>query len=373
MKSNNLTGIIFGYVHEDGLRELTAKRMMASVPFGCRYRVIDFTVSNMVNSGMNKIGVITNEKYHSLMNHLGSGKAFGLSRKHEGLSLLPPFGTEESTNTDGKKIEVLDSISRFLRDSKDDYVLLADVDIIANMDYNDILDRHIESGADITAVYRRDRVPAGRSNSIYSIDVNDRIREVRVTRDMNAVANFAMGLYIMKRTLLLELVEDCMSHSAYDFDRDLIQKNVSLLRILGYEYRDTAFILSSVEEYFKANMALTNVEVMRELIFKPNYPIYTKVRDDMPAKYGLGSSVSNCVVADGCVIDGEIENCVVSRSVKIGKGSVVRNCVIMRDTVIGENCRLDNVIVDKHVTVTDGKTLIGETSYPVYIGKAKTV
>lgn len=131
-------------------------------------------------------------------------------------------------------------------------------------------------------------MPAGRSNSIYSIDVNDRIREVRVTRDMNAVANFAMGLYIMKRTLLLELVEDCMSHSAYDFDRDLIQKNVSLLRILGYEYRDTAFILSSVEEYFKANMALTNVEVMRELIFKPNYPIYTKVRDDMPAKIRPG-------------------------------------------------------------------------------------
>ena len=372
MKSNNLTGIVFGYVHEDGLRELTGKRMMASIPFGCRYRVIDFTVSNMVNSGMNKIGIVTNEKYHSLMNHIGSGKAYGLARKREGLFLLPPFGTEDSTNVDGKKIEVLNSIQRFLKDSRDEYVLLADVDIIANIDYNKILRAHIDSGADITSVYRRGPAPAGRSNSIYSIDVNDRICEVRVARDVKAVCNFAMGLYIMKRQLLLDLVDDCMSHSAYDFDRDLIQKNVNLLRILGYEYTDTAFILSSTEEYFKANMALTNPTVMHEL-FNPKRPIYANVRDDMPAKYGLGSSVSNCVVADGCVIEGEIENCVLFRGVKVGKGSRVRNCVLMRDTVIGENCRMDNVIVDKNVKITDGKTLIGETSYPVYIGKAKTV
>ncbi|MBR4888829.1 MAG: glucose-1-phosphate adenylyltransferase subunit GlgD [Clostridia bacterium] len=369
MKSNNMTGIIFGYVHEEGLRELTGKRMMASIPFGCRYRVIDFTVSNMVNSGMNKIGIVTNEKYHSLMNHIGSGKAYGLARKREGLFLLPPFGTD---NIDGNKVEVLHSIQRFIKDSRDEYVLLADVDIIANINYNAILEKHIESGADITAVYRRGPAPAGRSNTVFSIDVNDRISEVKVGKDIKGVCNYSMGLYIMKRTLLLELVEDCMSHSAYNFDRDLIQKNVALQRILGYEYTHTAFILSSTEEYFKANMALTDPAVMRKL-FDPKRPIYANVRDDMPAKYGLGSDVSNCVVADGCVIEGEVENCVLFRGVKIGKGSKVRNCVLMRDTVIGENCRMDNVIVDKNVKITEGKTLIGEASYPVYIGKGKTV
>ncbi len=370
MLGNNVMGVLFAYVHDERVRDLTEHRVMASVPYGGRYRLVDFTLSNMVNSGINKVGVVTSENYQSLMDHLGSGKAWDLSRKREGLYLLPPFG-KTTSRTDGK-VESLDSIRRFLKNSLEDYVILSDCDIVANINYRDAVNQHIATGADITVIYRHGDSPDVDRNNIFTLDPAGRIREMLTHRGGEHGVNYGLGMYIIGRQLLLQLVEGCMSRNEYDFDKDIIQRVIPELKVMGYEFTGVAYQVSSFEAYFEANMALMDPKVRAEL-FNPNRPINTKVRDDMPAKYGLNSEVSNSLVADGCVIDGEVENCVLFRGVKIARGARVRNCVIMQDTVIGENSRLDYVVADKNVEIEANRTLMGYQTYPVFIAKDSKV
>lgn len=370
MFGNNVLGIIFAYAHEERVRDLTELRVMASVPFGGRYRLVDFTLSNMVNSGLNKVGIITEDNYQSLMDHLGSGKAWDLSRKREGLYLLPPF-SKSTSRTDGK-IESLDSIRRFLKNSLEEYVILSDCDMVCNIDYREALEQHVRQNADITVIYRHGTSPDVDRNNIYMVDPENRIRELLLHRGSEHGVNYGIGMYILSRELLLQLVEGCMSRNEYDFDKDMVQRVIPELRVMGYEFKGIAYQIFSFEAYFNANMGLMDPRVRAEL-FNPNRPIYTKVRDDMPAKYGLNSYATNCLVADGCVIDGEVENCVLFRGVKIGKGAKVRNCVIMQDTVIGANSRLDYVVADKNVEIEENRTLMGYQTYPVYIAKESKV
>ena len=370
MLGNSVMGILFAYVHEERVRDLTELRVMASVPYGGRYRLVDFPLSNMVNSGLNKVGIITEANYQSLMDHLGSGKAWDLSRKREGLYLLPPFG-KSTSRTDGK-IESLDSIRRFLKNSLEEYVILSDFDTVCNIDYREALDQHVRTKADITIIYRHGTSPDVDRNSIYMVDPENRIRELLVHRGSEHGVNYGIGMCIIGREMLLQLVEGCMSRNEYDFDKDLIQRVIPELKVMGFEFKGMAYPISSFEAYFDANMALMDPKVRAEL-FNPNRPIYTKVRDDMPAKYGLNSAVTNSLVADGCVIDGEVDNCVLFRGVKIGKGAKVRNCVIMQDTVIGDNSRLDYVVADKNVEIEANRTLMGYQTYPVYIAKESKV
>lgn len=370
MLGNNVLGILFAYVHDERVRDLTELRVMASVPYGGRYRLVDFPLSNMVNSGLNKVGVITEANYQSLMDHLGSGKAWDLSRKREGLFLLPPFG-QSTLRTDGK-IQSLDSIRRFIKHSTEKYVILSDCDNVCNIDYRKPLEQHIATNADITIIYRHGTSPDVDRNTVYMVDPENRIREMLVHRGSERGVNYGMGMCIIGRELLLQLVDGCMSRNEYDFNKDLIQRVIPELKVMGYEFKGITYPISSFEAYFDANMALMDPKVRAEL-FNPNRPIYTKVRDDMPAKYGLDSNVSNSLVADGCVIEGEVENCVLFRGVKIGKGARVRNCVIMQDSVIGENSRLDYVVADKNVVIEADRTLMGYQTYPVYIAKESKV
>lgn len=363
-------GILFAYVHEKRVSELTTKRVMASVPFGGRYRLVDFPLSSMVNSGINKVGVITEQNYQSLMDHLGSGKAWDLSRKREGLYLLPPFGTDH-TRSDGK-IESLDSIKRFIYNSHEDYVILSDCDYVCNIDYKDALKFHVDNNADITVIHRKGSSPDGISGSVYTLDPENRVRDIVVKDKDNANCNLGMGMFIIGRNLLIELVEDCMGRNMVEFERVVMQQCVSNLRVYGYEFKGQCFQITSLSSYFNSNMALMDPKVRGEL-FDPNSPVYTKVRDDMPAKYGLGSSVENSLVADGCVIDGEVVNSILFRGVKIKKGAKVKNCVIMQDAVVGENSMLNYVVTDKNVFVDKDRTLMGYQTYPVYIAKDSKV
>ena len=370
MLGNNVMGVLFAYVHDERVRDLTEHRVMASVPYGGRYRLVDFTLSNLVNSGINKVGIITEENYQSLMDHLGSGKAWDLSIKREGLYLLPPFG-KTTSRTDGK-VESLDSIRRFLKNSLEEYVILSDCDTVCNINYRAAVDQHIRTEADITIIYRHGDSPDVDRNSVYTLDPEGRIREMLIHRGSEHSVNYGIGMCVIGRQLLLQLVEGCMSRNEYDFDKDIIQRVIPELKVMGYEFTGMAYQISSFEAYFEANMALMEPKVRAEL-FNADRPIYTKVRDDMPTKYGLNSAVSNSLVADGCVIDGEVENCVLFRGVKIAKGAKVRNCVIMQDTVIGENSRLDYVVVDKNVEIEANRTLMGYQTYPVYIAKDSKV
>ena len=372
MRGNNVVGILFSNAHDDKLRELTERRAIASVPYGGRYRLIDFPLSNMVNSGINKVGVITKSNYQSLMDHLGSGKAWDLSRKREGLIMLPPF-SHENSSISNSRIESLAAISQFLRSSKEEYVLLSDCDIVCNIDYKQVISAHLENEADITIVYRFGKVSERTTDaSVYTIDPDGRVLDMLVNPSIEGECNYGMNMLLIGRELLIKLVNDCVSRKLYDFKRDLLQRHLKDYKVFAYEFKGFAQLVNSTNAYFEANMALMQPQV-RSQLFNPERPIYTKVRDDMSARYGLGSSVENSLIADGCVIEGEVENCVLFRGVKVGKGAKLSNCVIMQDTEIGANCKLNYVIADKDVIIKEERSLMGFQSYPVFISKGSIV
>ena len=369
MRGNNMLGLVFSNMHEERVRELTENRTMGSLPFGGRYCLIDFPLSNMVNSGINKVGVLTNSHYQSLMDHLGSGKAWDLSRKREGLFLLPPFEAESS----GGRIESLSSAESFLKNSKEEYVLLTDSDTVCNIDYGDVLARHVENRADITVVCRRGVPPEKLCDTaVYLTDADGRVSDMLIHPPAQGECRYGMSMMLIRRELLLRLVADCVSRNRCDFKRDLLQRNIADYRVFVYEFRGFAKTVCSGAAYFEANMALLDPGVRAQL-FDASRPIYTKVRDDMPARYGLGASVSDSIVADGCVIEGEVRGSVLFRGVRVGKNAAVENCVVLQDSAVGANSRLNYVVADKKVLIQEERSLQGFESYPVYIAKGSIV
>lgn len=370
MRGNIVMGIVFSNLHEKLISELTEKRTMGSVPFGGRYRLIDFPLSNMVNSGINKIAVLTKSNYQSLTDHLGTGKAWDLSRKRNGLFILPPFSnTSEYSN----RITTLSSIMPFLKNSTEEYIVISDCDTICNIDYQGVFNKHIENNADITLVYKRDVLPEKLHDpAVLSFDSKGKVVDVLINPSLNGTCSFYMNIMLIKRELLMELINKCISKNTLNFKRDIIQAEYKNLNIYGYEFNGFSPIMTSMSDYFNANMALMNENIRKDL-FNSEKPIYTKVRDDMPTKYGLGSSVKNSLIANGCNIEGEVENCILFKGVHIGKGTKVSNCVIMQDTKVGSNSNLSYVIVDKDVTIKNERTLMGFQSYPVYISKESIV
>lgn len=371
MRGNNVLGLIFSNMHEENVRELTENRTMGSVPFGGRYCLIDFPLSSMVNSGINKVGVLTKSHYQSLTDHLGSGKAWDLSRKREGLFLLPPYEAESFNSN--SRIESLSSAESFLQNSKEEYVLLTDSDTVCNIDYGDVLAQHVENQADITLICRRGCLPGKLTDpAVYVAGSDGRVSDMLVNPRAEGECCYGMDMMLIRRELLTRLVVDCISRNRYDFKRDLLQRNIADYRVFVYEFKGFAKTICSGVAYFEANMALMEPGVRAQL-FDPSRPIYTKVRDDMPARYGLGASVSNSLVADGCVIEGEVRNSVLFRGVHVGKNTVVENCIILQDSVIRPNSHLNYVITDKDVLIQEERSLLGFESYPVYISKGSVV
>ncbi len=370
MRGNNIMGIIFANLHEDRISELTEVRIMGAVPFGGKYRLIDFPLSNMVNSGINKVGVLTKSNYQSIMDHVGTGKAWDLSRKQGGLFILPPF---TNTNEYSNRVTTLNSILPFLENSKQEYVVITDCDTVCNIDYQDVCRKHIENNADITLVYKRDRLPENpHEPAVLSFNSKGKVIDVLIDSNVTGSCSYYMNMMMVKRELLIELVNKCISKNTLNFKRDIIQGEYKNLNVYGYEFKGFSPVITSMSEYFNANMALMKHEIRADL-FNSDNPIYTKVRDDMPTKYGLGSAVKNSLIANGCTIEGEVENCILFKGVHIGKGTKVSNCVIMQDTKIGADSSLSYVIVDKDVTIKDERTLMGFLSYPVYISKGSVV
>lgn len=373
MRGNNVVGIIFSNMHDELLKDLTDKRTMGSVPFGGRYRLIDFPLSNMVNSGINRVGVITKANYQSLMDHLGSGKPWDLSRKRDGLFILPPFGNDSCSINLSNRIEMISSISGFLRSSREEYVLLSDCDVVGNIDFNEVVYKHINRGADITLLYKHGELPKNTSDTILlSLDNDLRINDIRFSPKIEGGCDFSLNIILMKKDLLLNLIDKCIEKNKKDFSRDILQKSVKEYKMFGYEIKGFSSMINSTDSYFETNMKLMKAKIRDEL-FNYDKPIYTKTRDDMPCKYGIESSVKNSVVANGCIIEGQVENSILFRGVYVGKEAKISNCIIMQDTKIGKSAFLDHVICDKDVVIHDGVTLIGYHSYPVYISKASII
>ena len=374
MKEKKVLGIIFSNMHDENLSTLTNHRTMGSVPFAGRYRLIDFPLSNMVNSGIQNVGVITKSNYQSLMDHIGSGRDWDLARKRGGLTFLPPFSHFNSNGIYRGNLEALRGVSGFISHSDAEYVVMTDCDDVANIDYGKIISEHVKNNAEITVVYKKGICArnASRTMAVLSLAPDQRLQEVMVNPDLPGEQNIYMNLAVVNKSFLEHLIADSSSHNLYSFIKDVLQARCGSIRIYGYEFTGYSDKINCMNTYFNANMALLNSE-NRAALFLKERPVYTKVRDEVPAKYGLYSKVSNSLVADGCIIEGEVENSIIFRGVKIGKGSKVKNAIIMQGTDIGENAVIEYVICDKDVTIKDNRSLMGFETYPVFISKGSVI
>ena len=366
MRTNNVVGLIFSNAYDSAIPELTTLRTMGSVPFGGRYRLIDFVLSSMVNSGMSKVGVATKSNYQSLMDHLGSGKPWDLSRKNSGMYILPPFSTKESGGV-ANRIELLHGCMNFLSHSKEEYVLLSDCNVVCSIDFGELLEAHIASGADITAAYQRSVKPALTDLMSFTFD-GSRITGISVGAPTGEEETYSLNIFLMRKALLERLINEAVSLHFDNFERDLFQRNLRTLKICGFEQTGFVRTLSSLQSFYDVNMELLDKENRKQL-FARERPIYTKVRDDMPTIYGLGSEAKNSLIADGCTIEGTVENSILFRGVHVGKGAVVRNAILMQGSMIGENAQVCCVVMDKNGVLKPGKTLCGDKTFPIYIGK----
>ena len=373
MVNINAIGIIFPSIYDGLIPELVQHRTMASVPFAGRYRMIDFSLSGMASAGIESVTVIAKKNYHSLMDHLGSGREWDLARKRGGLNIVPPFAQSDSKVYHGR-VEALNSVIGFLERQKEKYVILSDCNVAHDIDFAALVAAHVQSGANVTMVYERTEIaePLKTENYTLTMDALGRVSEICTNDYRNGLQNLSMNVIVMDREELIIMVKDAMVRNFVYLERDILARSLSILKVQGYEYKGYRARIYDMKSYFDENLRLLEPANMK-LLFPAERPVYTKVRDEAPVRYAMDCKVNHSLLADGCIIEGTVENCVLFRGVKICKGAVVRNCVLMQSTVVEENASLEYVVTDKNVMITEGKKLSGTDTFPVYVEKGTLV
>ena len=375
----NALGILFPNSYDSLVPDLVSERLMASIPFASRYRLVDFILSSMANCGIDNISLIVRRNYHSLMDHLGSGREWDLTRKNGGLNLVPPFA-EKTVSIYNGRVEALASILDFLKEQKEKYVVMADTNLAVNFDFNALIQAHMDSQADVTVAYREEPLPGDLTGhrdigkSLYytlAID-NGRVTKMYMNSKEPGVQNFSMNIYIIDRELLIDQINTAYVRGQVFFERDILAPQIGRLNVQAFRYDGYVARISSMKSYFDENMKMLD-DANVNALFSAGNPIYTKIRDDNPARYINGSKVSNIMAADGCIIEGEVENSILFRGVKVGKGAWVKNCVLMQDTVIEAGASVEYAVTDKNVTITKGKDIKGTDTFPVYVAKYQIV
>ncbi|WP_455719889.1 glucose-1-phosphate adenylyltransferase subunit GlgD [Agathobacter sp.] len=379
MNNEEALGVIFANSYDALIPEMVSERLMASIPFAGRYRVCDFIISSMVHSGIDNISLIVKKNYHSLMDHLGSGQEFDLARKNGGLNIVPPYAQKQIKVYEGR-VEALESLKGYLNKCSQKYVIMADANYVFNFDFRDLIEEHKASGADITAMYCKQEIPrvflkpnSNNEELYYTFDIVDgRVKKVYINAKEPGKVDFSMNILIMEREKLIRIVDDAFVHGYSYFTRDILAGNTDTLNIHAFEFKGYASQITDMKSYFDENMKLLD-EDNRAALFKNGNSIYTKIRDDNPTRYINGSKAKNVMVADGCVIEGTVENSILSRGVKVGKGAKVKNCILLQDTVVEDGANLEYVITDKNVCISRNKSLTGNDSFQVYVAKGQTV
>ena len=366
-------GLIF--TNDGSLGELTDKRTMASIPFGGRYRHVDFALSNLSFAGIRRVGIVSRYNYQSLMNHIGDGEEWGLELEEGGLEFLTPYAMSTSHNYRGK-LESLSAGMDFLQfGSDDDLVVMTDSEVLSNIDLTQVISSHLNSGKDITVVTK-----AGIANGEKVLDLAVKLDEkgevADIVVDYAAPADYlaSIDMFVLSKSFLISQVQELIARNHFHMDRDLVlggwQDGRVSLNV--YPFEGTVMYNESVSEYFANSLSLIEEDVRKDL-FSGCHPIYTKVRDRVPSYYGEDGEVKNCMVADGCILEGEVEDSVLFRQVTIEKGAEVEKCVIMNDTVIGQDAEIKYAILDKNVTVRPGSKIIGTLKNPVIVKRGETV
>ena len=371
-------GIIFPNSYDSLVPELASIRLMASIPFAGRYRMVDFILSSMVNCGIDNVSIIVRNNYRSLMDHLGSGREWDLARKNGGLNIVPPFA-EKTVKVYNGRVEALASILTYLNRQKEKYVIMADTNLAVNFDFNALIDAHISSDADVTVAYAQEEIPEGlrttptiNQDMYYTVTLEDgRVKKIHINSKESGLQNCSMNIYVMDKELLINQIETAFVRGYAYFERDILVSQLGKLNIRAFKYEGYIARISDMKSYFHENMKLLD-DANLDALFSSN-PIYTKIRDDNPTRYIEGAKAKNIMAADGCVIEGEVENSILFRGVKIAKGAKVKNCVLMQDTVVEANADIEYIITDKNVVISSGKDLKGSDTFPVYIAKHQTV
>lgn len=361
---NKCVGIVNLDENDNRMNELVKNRTLAAVPFAGRYRIIDFVLSNMTNSGIDTIGIFTKNKSRSLLEHLSNGRPWDLHRKQGGLKVfnfgdIEPF--YEDVNNFSENIE-------FLKKSNCEYILLASSYMICNIDYSKAIDMHKESGNDITMIYKTVDNSTGKFDNCQIIkkDENGRVIAIRKNPCKGETADVNMEMYIMKKDLFISIVDESVKSGLYKKVKEYIQINIDDLMVGSYEFKGYLACINSVNNYYDANMDLLNIDINRELFYSENR-IYTRVKDEPPTQYAATAKVENSMIANGCHIDGTVKNSLIFRKVTVGPGVELNNCVIMQNTIIEKNAKLINVIVDKGRIIMENEDCVGSESLPLVI------
>ena len=369
-------GLIFTGEANPYMRDLVLSRAVAAVPFGGRYRIIDFVLSNLVNSGIRNVGLITQKNYHSLMDHLGTGKEWDLNRKRDGLFMLPPFSTKDNTGVYRGDIDAFHSVMQYIRRSNQKYLVLCGSHTVFNTTFDAILKQHRESGADITIMYNEDPryTPEEQNRDLVMLFEEDgkTIRELEWNPRRPGSNYRSCEITVIDKDLFEDLVEDAYSRGCIDFVREVLLPKVRELKYMGWRYDGYVARIDSINTYFMHSMELLDAKAAKDL-YNMQHPIYTKVKDEIGTKYGETAVVRNTVMADGCLIDGTVEDSIVFRGVTVERGASVKNSILMQGVTVRAGASLDHVILDKNVTVNAGHTLTGYEGIPLVFRKNLTV
>lgn len=374
-------GLILSNIHDNNIPEMTATRTMASIPFGGRYRLIDFPLSNMVNSGITKIGIVTHDNYRSLIDHIGTGKDWDLARRNGGIILLPPFITAYDSPKANKlystRLEALMGVMEFISNCDEDVIVLSDSDVVCNMDLHDVMDQHAKTGADLTVVVREKTMTEADKRATNSIVVSDEQGTIKKFVENRASApgkyDVSMNIMVINRRFLVSMLNSSMAHGLKGLYSQALPFHQGQAVYKIYRYDGHCAEIGDLCKYFSANMELIDEVKRDELFANKERPLLTKVRNTPPTHYGENAKVTNSLIADGCVIDGTVENCILFRGVHVKKGAVIRNSILLQGSWAGENVTLDCVISDKNVFIRDGVTLCGHETMPFYISKGKMI
>lgn len=361
-------GIIFAYSAAPELRELVGVRTAASLPFCGRYRLIDFALSSMRNAGILDVGVIMQRDYQSLLDHIGSGKAWDMSRRNGGLRMLPPFGLPEYHRGNyAGTIEALNAVASYIQDIPQKYLVLLLGNLCANIDLTEVMKQHKRSGAEITAICA-DHTPA-QSHHRYVVGEDGFVTQVYFDRTDDGEGLPSLEGYIVNKDVLLKMMDDCRAKNLYRFHKDAVAAFLAEGgRMDTYVHHGYAVAIRSVEAYYKASMDMLKPENRRQ-IFPADRPVRTKTHEEVSTYYGETAVSRNSLVADNCMIEGSLENCIVFSGARVERGAKLRNCIIMRGGIVGEGASLDCVIADKYCSFSAGTVLTGNAKLPMVVPK----
>ena len=367
--------ILFSNLHDQSIPELTTNRSAEAIPFAGRYRLVDFALSNLVNSNIYNVNLLTRYNYRSIMEHIGSGKEWDLARSSGGIKLLPPFmrANPLGENLYTNRLEAIKSIRETVNSFTEDYVIIADSNIVCNIDINEILNFHKASKADMTAVVKSFNMTKENYRERVEIvpDAEGNISDIkRTSPDYEGECKIYMNVAVFNRLYFQNVINDAAAHNYHSMTFDVIRRNMKSSNYKVYECKSYMAAIETMGEYYQASMDMIYKPEVRNEVFKNRLrPVITRIGNSVPTYYGDSSKIKNSFIADGCKIYGTVENSIIFRGVKVGKGAVVKNSVLFKNTVVGENAFLNCCISDMNTVIGDSRILSGCEVRPYYIAK----